>query len=176
MGADKALTPIAGLTMLDRVAAAMGEVGDRLVVVGGDYPGYECWPDELDAHGPLAGIATALDRTTTDRVLAVAVDNAFVRPLTLDRLSKIRSELPVVPVDEHGVRQVTCAAYPRSIAPVALDEAAAGGSIQSLLDRTSFLPVTPDEWSGWGEDGRSWFSVDSPEAIATGVARYAADR
>jgi hypothetical protein len=47
-----------------------------------------------------------------------------------------------------------------------------GGSIQTLLDRVSFLPVTPDRWEEWGEDGRSWFSADTPNALDEGQKRY----
>jgi molybdopterin-guanine dinucleotide biosynthesis protein A len=109
---------------------------------------------------------------TEDRALLVAVDNAFVRAETLRRLAAVDSELPVVPVDEEGMRQVTCAIFPKHIAAQALEEAGSGGSIQTLLDRVSFLPVTPDQWGQWGEDGRSWFSVDTPEALEKGIERF----
>jgi molybdopterin-guanine dinucleotide biosynthesis protein A len=109
---------------------------------------------------------------TEDRVLVVAVDNGFVNADTLRHLAAVESDLPVVPVDVDGVRQVTCAVYPKGIADIASEEATAGGSIQTLLDRVSFLPVTPEVWSGWGEDGRSWFSVDTPGDLETGLRRF----
>jgi molybdopterin-guanine dinucleotide biosynthesis protein A len=109
---------------------------------------------------------------TEDRALVVAVDNAFVSPETLRRLVSIESDLPVVPVDDEGVRQVTCAVFPKQIAGQAVEEAEAGGSIQTLLDRVSFLPVTPDLWRQWHEDGRSWYSVDTPEALESGLERF----
>jgi hypothetical protein len=68
---------------------------------------------------------------------------------------------------------VTCALYPTAIAAEAAEEAAAGGTIQTLLDRVSFLPVTPAEWRSWGEDGRSWFSVDDEDALASGLRQFA---
>jgi molybdopterin-guanine dinucleotide biosynthesis protein A len=173
MGTDKAEIEISGVTLLDRVAGAIGQVTGRVVVLGRERAGYECWPDEAPTPGPLAGLATALGRMGEDRVLMVAVDNAFVRAETLGRLAAIDSELPVVPVDAEGVRQVTCAIYPMAVASIARDEAETGGSIQTLLDRVSFLPVTPEVWSVWAEDGRSWFSVDTPEDIDLGRARFA---
>jgi molybdopterin-guanine dinucleotide biosynthesis protein A len=172
MGVDKAEVAISGKTLLERVASALGEVADRVVVLGEERQGYESWPDHAPGPGPLAGLATALGRMTEDRALVVAVDNAFVRPETLRRLASIESDLPVVPVDDEGVRQVTCAVFPREIAGQAVDEAEAGGSIQTLLDRVSFLPVTPDLWRQWHEDGRSWFSVDTPEALERGLEQY----
>ena len=67
---------------------------------------------------------------------------------------------------------MTCAVYPRAVTHAANEEANLGGSIQMLLDRVSFDPVTPDVWRAWGEDGRSWFGVDTPEALADGMARF----
>jgi molybdopterin-guanine dinucleotide biosynthesis protein A len=173
MGMDKATIEISGSSLLDRVAGALGEVASQVVVLGGEREGYESWPDQTAIPGPLAGVATALMRMTQDRALVVAVDNAFVSADTLLRLAAIESDLPVVPVDHAGVRQVTCAVYPKGIAEIAWEEAESGGSIQTLLDRVSFHPVTPDLWSGWGEDGRSWYSVDVPGDIETGLLRFA---
>jgi len=172
MGRDKASVLVAGTSMLKRVEIALTPVVDRIVILGPDREGWECWPDSVHAEGPLAGIATALSRTATERIVVVAVDHPFVRSDFLRRIVAIESELPVVPVDETGVRQVTCAVYPVSIAAAAVEEAAGGGSIQTLLDRVSFRPVAPDEWRGWGEDGRSWFSIDSDSALAEAQGRF----
>ena len=174
MGRDKADVAVAGLSMLQRVATTLSQVTDRVVLLGPDREGWECWPDSVHAQGPLAGIATALERADRSRVFAVAVDHAFVRAETLLRLAEIDSVLPVVPVDHTGMRQVTCAVYPVSIAGEAAEEASMGGSIQTLLDRVAFRPVAPEEWKQWGEDGRSWYSVDSDEALRLGLATYEA--
>ena len=174
MGRDKSDVPIDGVAMIDRVAAALQPVSGRVVLLGPDRDGFECWPDSVHAQGPLAGVATALSRMEATHLLVVAVDHAFVRPDTLRHLVSLADGLPVVPVDESGVRQVTCAVYPVTIADVAADEAAAGGTIQTLLDRVSFTAVAAHEWQEWGEDGRSWFSVDSDNDIKTGLGRFGA--
>lgn len=176
MGRDKADVAVAGRSMLVRVAEALAAVSDRVVVLGSDRAGWECWPDSVHAQGPLAGIATALSRADTARIVAIAVDNPFVTPRFLEHLVAVESDLPVVPVDESGVRQVTCAVYPADIAGAAHDEATSGGSIQTLLDRVSFRPVAPDEWRQWGEDGRSWFSVDDEESLQRGVETFLGER
>ncbi|MGC2239656.1 MAG: molybdenum cofactor guanylyltransferase [Acidimicrobiia bacterium] len=172
MGTDKASVELDGSTMLNRVIDAVSDVAPHVVVLGGDREGQECWPDITPVPGPLAGVATALNRMSEDRVLVVAVDNPFVTVSTLTHLAKMSSSLPIVPVDYAGVRQVTCAVYPKSVAAVALEEAESGGSIQTLLDRVSFEPVTPDVWRSWGEDGRSWYSVDTPESLRAGLEKY----
>lgn len=174
MGGDKAKVEISGSSLLELVASAMTPVAHRLVVLGPERDGWECWPDEIEAAGPLAGIATALTRMSEGRALVVAVDQPFARTETLRGLAGVESDLPVVPVDGRGTRQVTCAVYPSSVVTEAREEAATGGSIQSLLDRVSFTAVTPDVWESWGEDGRSWFSIDTPAALAEGTARFMA--
>lgn len=172
MGADKAMVEVGGTTMISRVHAAMADLVEQVVVVGAEYPGFECWPDEVEPAGPLSGIATVLGRAGADRVLVVAVDNALARSQTLEGLLSIESDLPVIPVDGAGVRQVTCAVYPSAIAELASQEVRDGGSLQSLLDRTSFEPVPPEMWQIWGEDGRSWFSIDTPEALSEAARLY----
>jgi molybdopterin-guanine dinucleotide biosynthesis protein A len=172
MGRDKSDVLVDGDTMLDRVTSALTSLVGHIVLLGPDRDGWVCWPDSVHTQGPLAGVATALRRTETQQVLVVAVDHAFVRSATLSELVSRADGLPVVPVDDAGVRQVTCAVYPRSIAEAAAEEAALGGTVQTLLDRVSFRPVIPQEWRSWGEDGRSWFSVDSEDALASGLANY----
>ena len=176
MGRDKTDVTVAGRSMLERVASALSGVANRVVLLGPDRAGWESWPDSVHAQGPLAGIATALSRTVADRVLVVAVDHPFVSPGTLEHLVAIESDIPVVPVDGSGVRQVTCAVYPTTIRAAASEEAAAGGSIQTLLDRVSFRAVAVDQWRGWGEDGRSWFSVDTREDVVAGQDMFGQDR
>jgi molybdenum cofactor guanylyltransferase len=172
MGRDKAEVVVGGLTMLQRVAEALAAVTDRVVVLGPEKSGYECWPDESAAGGPLSGIATVLGRMNESRALVVGVDSPFVSASTLSHLAAIEGALPVVPVDDDGVRQVTCAVYPATVSAAAADEAAAGGSVQTLLDRVSFMPVTPATWRAWGEDGRSWHSVDTPESIVAAESLF----
>jgi molybdopterin-guanine dinucleotide biosynthesis protein A len=172
MGRDKGEVMVGGTPMLERVANVMRGVTRHLVVLGPEREGWECWPDSVHAVGPLAGIATALTRMDDEQVLVVAVDQPFVRSETLTRLMSLAGTVPVVPVDVVGVRQVTCAVYPAVIVESAVEEAAGGGSIQSLIDRVSFLPVTPDMWQSWGEDGRSWFSVDTEERLEEGLTRF----
>ncbi|HEU4320747.1 MAG TPA: molybdenum cofactor guanylyltransferase [Acidimicrobiia bacterium] len=172
MGRDKADVIVGDQTMLAMVAKAMSKTVEQVVLLGADRDNWVCWPDVVHASGPLAGVATALTRAGSDRVLVVAVDQPFVRSETMRALLAVDSDVPVVPVDATGSRQVTCSVYPTSIADAAIDEAANGGSIQTLLDRVSFRAVTADEWSVWGEDGRSWFSVDTDEDLATGVREY----
>ncbi len=170
MGTDKALVEVAGRPMIEWVASALGQVCAKVIVVGrrGRLAGLTCVPDaQARVRGPLAGLATAL-ATADDDVLLVAVDQPFLRVETLGRLLDLAAA--AVPID--GARQVTCALYPASWQAEVAQEIAIGGSVQSLLDRLSHTRVASAEWRGWGEDGRSWFSVDTREAIDEGLGRF----
>lgn len=174
MGTDKAEVVLAGRTMLDHVYQALSQITEEVVVAGREEArdGITAIPDRGVAHqGPLAGLASARAAHPKAVLVVVAVDQPWVRAETLRELVSLASGLPVLPVED-GIRQTTCAVYPAAVLDGIDEELAAGGSIQSLLDRVSFLPVTDDEWSGWGEDGRSWYSADTMAAIEVGLDRY----
>jgi len=178
MGTDKALVRVGGIVMVERVAAALRRAGAEVVVVGRTEPiaGIPAIPDWRPGppRGPLPGLVAALRHGAGRPVLLVAVDQPLVQPATLRRLAALVADRAVVPVDR-GVRQTTCAAYPAAWAVEAGREDRSGGSIQSLLDRLPHREVAPEEWAAWGEDGRSWHSVDTPEAAATVLDRYPTD-
>lgn len=174
MGSDKALFPVAGRPMVRWVAKAAHAVASRVMAIGRSRPvgGVPAVPDLEPSHrGALAGLVTALDHASPEGVLLLAVDQPFVRSNTLRRLLARSALLPVVPVDQ-GVLQVTCAFYPASLRMEAARELDAGGSIQSLLQQTRHDPIPEEIWKSWSEDGRSWYSVDTTEALAEGLRRY----
>lgn len=164
MGADKAGVAVAGRPMVEWVADAARSVGEA-VVVGGSGPtgGLDRLDDAPGGRGPLSGLVVAQGAYPGRPVLLLAVDQPAVQPETLQRLAARRSERPVVPVDD-GVAQVTCALYPTATAATAREVLATGGSLQALIGTTGYEAV--DDWRTWGEDGRSWFSVDTPDDIA----------
>jgi molybdopterin-guanine dinucleotide biosynthesis protein A len=175
MGRDKALVDVSGRPMVEWVATALGSVTDRLVVLGksGTLVGIECVPDDHPARrGPLAGLATALRIANGQPVLLVAVDQPWVRSETLAALLDQAGPLhAVVPIDQNA-RQVTCGIYPGAWAERAAAEDADNGSVQSLLDEVLFHPIEEAEWQAWGEDGRSWFSVDTDADLEEGLSRF----
>lgn len=172
MGRDKAAVEVAGRPMVTWVADALAAVCDPVVVVGRAEPlaGLETLPDAGGKYrGPLAGLVAAMEAHPSEIVAVVAVDQPWVRSETIRRLGDRVDGLAVTPVDA-GVRQTTCAVYPPAVTAAAERELAGGGSLQSLLDVTAFDAVV--EWRSWGEDGRSWFSVDTPDDLAAGLDRF----
>jgi molybdopterin-guanine dinucleotide biosynthesis protein A len=176
MGKDKTTVEVAGRPMSYWVTTALGATipgTNRLIVLGptplGEIPNLEDRPGD----GPLSGLAALADLSrepVPDAVLLVAVDHPWVRPATLRAMLNRYTGLAVVPIDG-GMRQVTCALYPWSFVAAAAEGAATGQGFQALLDETEFDGVD-DEWAEWGEDGRSWFSVDTPDDMTEGLRRF----
>lgn len=175
MGGDKAMVEVGGRAMSAWVIDALQAVCDRVIVAGRPegLGSIEGLADPIDERrGPLSGLVAALQYAGASPVLLVATDQPWVRPETLTGLMNALGELPAVPISIDGSRQATCALYPPGILSVTLDELLAGGSIQSVLDRTAFDPIEEDKWRTWGEDGRSWYSVDTPDALEAGLTTY----
>jgi molybdopterin-guanine dinucleotide biosynthesis protein A len=80
MGQDKALLPIDGMTLVQRVAAAVGRAAESVTVVGDPKKysglGYPVIPDLRLGMGPLAGMETALKHTFSEWNLIAACDLA----------------------------------------------------------------------------------------------------
>lgn len=172
MGADKALVEVGGRPMAEWVAAALSPVCHQVVIAGrpDGLAGLAGIADPGGEHlGPLSGLVGVLRRFPGTPVALVAVDQPWVRTETVRRLGELVTDLAAVPV-EGGVRQSTCAVYPPGILEPAETELEGGGSLQSLLDVAAFTPAV--DWQSWGEDGRSWFSADTPETIEEGLSRF----
>lgn len=168
MGQDKASSMLHDRPLWEWVRRA--SANHPTLFVGGDLPGTTTIGD-APGHGPLAGLAAAL-AVGAHGVLLVAVDQPWLRPATVDALiQRFTGSTPVVPVDQ-GTRQVTCAVYPANLATTAARFALDGRALQALLDDVAVDEIGEEQWRGWGEDGRSWFGTDTPEALATGLRRY----
>ncbi len=174
MGVDKALVELDGRPLVSHVAGALESVCDDIVVIGRREPvaGIESVPDDFDGRlGPAAGVATALRLAGTRPVVVSAVDQPFLRSATLHRLVDFGGS--AIPQD--GVLQVMCAVYgPDLLDPVtwAVEDGVPLWRVMRMKARI----VTDVEWRSWGEDGRSWFSVDTPGALGEGVRRFGPSR
>jgi molybdopterin-guanine dinucleotide biosynthesis protein A len=173
MGQDKAMVTVGGRTMAQSVAEAMNSVFETTVVVGRSEPlaGLVPIPDRYPPHlGPLAGLASALEDLDAPIVL-VAVDQPLIRIETLRELAEqAAAGETAVCLDE--APQVTCASYSPEIIDAARRHLDRGGSIRTLLSDVDHRPIDPAEWGRWGEDGRSWYSMDSQDSIVEAEQRF----
>ena len=175
MGADKARFEMAGRSMAEWVAAAM-EGLDTVVMVGRrrGLARLEALPDlPSGAEGPLSGLYTALEVFRRPLVVA-AVDQPLMRADTVSRLAELAAQdRTAVCIDRRP--QVTCAAYSAACLEEAARQAGAGGSIQQMLRSVPWTRIEQAVWSSWGEDGRSWYSMNTPDDIIAAEQRFRLD-
>jgi len=168
MGRNKALLMLGDRTLIETVASAVREAAGNVTLVGPPeiyLPfGFPVIPDLQANLGPLAGIETALSRTTAAWNLIVACDMPRVTPFTLRRILDAAETHPealcILPtVRESFSVEPLCAAYHQRLLP-AISQALAAGirkvtdalpreSIQYLriTDEGAFQNInTPDEW------------------------------
>ena len=170
MGTDKALIDVAGRPMIDHVTSALSEVCTDLLIVGrrGDLNAIPCVPDDHPGRlGPAAGVATALRVAEGQAVLVVAVDQPFLRTETLRKL--VAEPVTTVPHDQ--VLQIACALYSADAFQPISDAVERGLPLWKAIRDIARI-VEEDEWRTWGEDGRSWYSVDTPGKLAEGLRRF----
>jgi molybdopterin-guanine dinucleotide biosynthesis protein A len=173
MGSDKAAIPFASSTMLETVLSSVSGVGDPIVVGRTRAPhGVPAIPDRrTDSRGPLTGLETVLKHEPERTVVLIAVDHPFLRPQTLREMLNLDGDA-VIPVDA-GWQQVTCAIYRPPFLKAASDTLDKGcRSIITALGLVNVNLVHEETWRSWGEDGRSWFSVDTPEHLDEGLRRF----
>ncbi len=173
MGADKATLELGGKRLVDHVVAACLAAGLEVRLAGRapESFGPITLPDPPDVAGPAAGLAAAMRAFPGADIVLVATDQPYVRPATLDALLALPGAA-VVPVDVR--RQTLCALYRTECADALeqLLEERGSPSLQTLLDRVGATEVARHEWEQWGEDGRSWTSLDTPERLTAAVASW----
>lgn len=171
MGRDKALVRFRGEPMIDHVSRALVAAGCDVLVVGRESTpsGLDSIVDEPGAAGPAAGVLTALHHSPGRDLFVVAVDQPLIRTATVRHLLA-QSGPVVVPMDQ-GHPQVTCAVYRPECHDTLQALAAAGPTrLRALLTAVATRYVLPEEWASWGEDGRSWRSLDTPKDLAAADA------
>ena len=169
MGRDKALVSFRGEPMISHVATALTTAGLDVLVVGREIDSHRSTVDVPGlGGGPAIGLLTAFRHVDSDLFL-VAVDQPLLRPETVRSLLESDHEA-VVPM-AGGHPQVTCAVFRRAChQPLETAVAAGEYKLRRLLDRvdTGFIPEST--WAEWGEDGRSWLSLDTPQAVSEAEA------
>lgn len=166
MGFDKATAELAGKTMLLRVLEAVARSGLEAVIAGPHRPGISTpfISDPPGLRGPAAALVAAV-RTYPERsIFLVATDQPYLRPGTVSGLLEVDGDV-AIPVDV--ARQTLCAVYrPACTEPLeVLIAERADPSLQTLVDHVGATEVDRTVWQKWGEDGRSWLSIDSPDRL-----------
>lgn len=127
MGTNKAMLPLAGTPVIERLITQLQEVANHIVIAGGAFETYrqlgvEVVPDYFPEQGPLSGIHAGLTACHSPWCLVVACDMPFANQKVFQQLYErcIQEESDkyqaIVPVVEGRV-QPLLAAYRQTVIP-----------------------------------------------------------
>ncbi len=177
-GLPKGLQEVEGARIIDRVAAALREVTDELLLVANApdarhwLPGVRTEVDVRRGEGALGGLHAALAHARGSAVLVVAWDMPYVRAglLRALRAAGERGYEAAVPVSESSGRGVEplCAWYaPTCLA--AIERRLDGGDrmVISFFDDVRVRRLSAAEVSQWGDPAHIFFNVNTPDDLPT---------
>ncbi len=151
-GTDKAVVPVDGVPMVQRVFDTLCPVVSEVVISIGQKDRLpvkgRTVRDVFTGCGPLAGLHAGLTVCNTTWLLVVACDLPFVRSGDLQNLLGARTSdlLATVAVASSGSVQPLCACYHASVLPLAEEMLASEQrSMHGLLDRIPWTAVTVPE-------------------------------
>ena len=181
-GRPKALLPIGGLRIIDRLLAALRPVVDEVVIIARedeDAPyralGVPIRHDVLPGTGPLGGIYTALAATTASRTLVVAADMPFLNARFLAHLLDAGRDVDIAIPRTHDGYQPLCASYAAACADAIrrrLDENRL--AVHGVLEDARVREIGPAEMARIDPTGMLCFNVNTPTDYARAIALAAA--
>lgn len=173
MGTPKARLPVGGETMLARVVRVVREVAGPVVVVAA--PGQDVPPlpadvrvvrDEVEGHGPLAGLAAGLAglEGEADAAYLSSCDVPLLKPEFVRRvISLLGDSTSCVPRVEDRLHPLA-AAYRIEVLPVVRDMLAANHlRMLDLLDAIPTRVIEADELADADPRLLSLWNVNTPE-------------
>ena len=166
MGRDKALLPLGGQTLIERVLATAHPLGYPRLIIG-EPTAYThlklpVLPDRRPKLGPLGGLYTALSATTAP-VLLLACDLPFLTPDFLRHLVNRRGpHQAVVPHTATGL-QPLCALYePSCLTAVEAAIQADQLGMRDLLSNLNLDLVKEKDWRPYDEHGLLFANLNAP--------------
>jgi molybdopterin-guanine dinucleotide biosynthesis protein A len=155
---DKAALLVDGITLLDRVLAAVAGA-KTVVVVGDERPTVATvtWTrEEPVGTGPAAATRAGLVAVTAATVLLLAADLPFLTAATVARLLAHAGKTGAVLVDADGHEQWLAGAWPTDVLRMA--ELSPGGSLRAAL-----APLQPTHVPA---DAHELLDCDTPDDLA----------
>ena len=170
-GRPKGLETVGGRRIVDRVAGALAQVTDRLLLVANAVdaptwlPGVETVPDLVAGAGPLGGVLTALDHAGGP-ALVVAWDMPFVPASLLGELRRVAEEegaLALAPErDGKGRVEPLCAWYGPACREPAAERVRRGElRMTALLDAVGARRLPLARVLDWGDPERLFLNVNT---------------
>ena len=171
MGANKALLQFHGELLVQRGLRTLSEVCTEVAIAGGteDLNRFgKVIQDETADSGPLGGIISAMEQSTSEWNLFLSVDTPFVPASALSRLLSAAADSPSVGVMARvaGRLQPLCAAYSRKALPLLREQLAAGNrKVTDAVAAVGGYTAVDFEEEGW------FANLNTPEEFAEASRR-----
>lgn len=172
MGTDKALVPVGGRPLIQRVVDTVRPLTTDLIFVGANAHGY-AWlggravDDSVSTAGPLAGIYTALSVARFHHCLVVACDMPFLNARLLRHMHRRATSWDVVVPRLDGHLEPLHAVYSRAcLEPIATMLSQGRRCPLDLypMVRTDYLEA--QEIALFDPDYRSFINLNTPADLA----------
>lgn len=181
MGQNKALLPVPGKasqTFVEHLAFLLSQTCAEVLLVARDeksgraytaLPNSSLWRlvyDQVPGQGPLMGLYSGLQATSSSHALLLAVDLPYIQPALLNWLSTFPlTDEPLLPRVQ-GIPQVLLARYPRSLLP-GIDRCLRRGrrDLRALLEECSPRFLEEEELRRVDPELRSFRNINTPEDL-----------
>ncbi len=182
MGRNKALVPVGGMRLIERVVGAVQPLGDEILLIANEpesyaFLGLPCIPDQQPNYGPLMGLYSGLAAARHELAVLVACDMPFLSTDLLGyMLAAAAAADVVIPRTEDGQHPLH-AVYRRSTCLPAIAAAIAQGKRRMIAfhDQVRVREIGEEEMAPLDPTGLALLNVNTPEelALAEHVARRA---
>lgn len=169
MGRDKALLPLGGATVIERVATAASPLSDEQFIVADEsapyaFLGLPVVQDLRKSSGPLGGLQTALHHTKQPNVCLLACDLPFLTTEFLRYLgTRLGGHQAVIP-RSHSRPQPLCAFYSAScLTPVESALAKNDLRMDAFHDSVAVKYVEQRDWEAYDPHGTLFANMNYPE-------------
>ena len=175
LGRDKAVEPIGGQPLIQRVIQRVEQVSQEIVVVVADQdraaalplgPQHRVALDRYPGTGSLGGIYSGLDAASNQWTLVVACDMPFLNLSLFRRMLALREDVDaVVPIVE-GRPEPTHALYSKACLPFIEPRLIAGDlKISGFFDQVRVRYLPEEDVAALDPEFLSFFNVNTPEDL-----------
>ncbi len=173
MKTHKALITVGGIRIIDRQTAALSEVFDEVVVIGGPSdvfsgPGVRSAPDDpalRHVRGPMTGVYTGIREAGGD-IFVVACDMPFINPGLISHLSSLAYGHDLVIPVVGGFAEPLFGVYGTAAMAAIEDELTRGGrKIQDIFGSLDVRYVGEDELRCHDPGLYSFVNVNTPAEL-----------
>jgi molybdenum cofactor guanylyltransferase len=164
MGRNKALLKLDGEPLIERGLRKLREVCPKVAIAGGaaELGGFgRVIPDTRPGRGPLGGVVAALEQSSYEWNLFLAIDMPFVPVEVLRGLIEQAGHSAIVLAEADGVVQPLCGVYSRQALPVLRAELSAERlKMKDAVAATGAVRLVQFADAGW------FRNLNTPEEFA----------